>query len=206
MIKIFSLIFVLLAVTILQSCAYKTRFVSSAPSNPVIKKGHQTFHLNRFVRHAVVYEGTGMDGDVFRAVVSDSLRFQNDTLFALYGPEEYKARIDSFIYPGEQTVVVNKQVWQPIAFAKLCRIKSKRQPLSRISVLVGVVSYAAFLTGLIMATKSKDESTANKWGAMALAGDLGFFAAFPSNVAIAKKRFIFKKYRFGQRHRPLILL
>lgn len=188
------------------SCAYSTYMVPSKVNDPVIYKGFKNFHLNSFVRHAVIYDGSGQAGDIFRCYVSDSLRFNNDTLYTLLGPENYKANIDSFVYAGEQTIIINKQVWQSIPLSKLRRIKSKRQPLSRTTTILSVVSYGAFLTGLIMAGKSDEGTVANKWGLLAMAGDFSFIAFYSTNTLVAKKRFIFRDYRLGQRHRPLVLM
>ena len=200
------LIIVFLLGLLTSSCAYKTHIVSSPANDPVIHKGFKNFHLNRFVRHTVIYDGSGQSGDIFRYYVSDSLRFNNDTLYALLGPETFKANIDSFVYPGEYTMLINKQVWQPIPLSKLRRIKSKRQPLSRNTAILSVVSYAAFLTGVILAGKTNDESLSNKWGLLGITGDFSFIAFYSTNILVAKKRFIFKDYRPGQRHRPLVLM
>ena len=178
---------------------FNSRFLFSQNSAFVsqnhIKRGFRTFNMNRFSAHAVMYIAKTDAGDSLCAIITDSIRYTSDTVLARTCGLKEKGCSDTLIPPGERFTLLNNSYWQKIPVNRLKKIKSKRQPIARITAVLVGVTWLSFVTGAIVASTSKHEDVRQVAGNIALIGDLSCAGTWAANLWLAKKRFNFNKFK-----------
>ncbi len=170
-------------------------FVSgNNPSKLLVKRGHRVFNMNRFKMHLVMYVVHQSSADSLCDVISDSLKYTQDTLIVRVCDKIWNRCSDTLIPKGERWLLMNNGYWLKIPINRLYMLKSKRQPLGAITGALVAASYSAFLGGLIVGLISKDEKTQEAAFGSMIIGDLSTIVSFLTNVYVAKKRFKFNRF------------
>jgi hypothetical protein len=173
--------------------AQNSMFISSDPDKPIIKRGNKLVRMNQFTSHLVMYMKPMTQGDSLHFLITDSLRYDADTLYIRLCQSGSKFCGDSLAPPGELFEIIHGRRWLKIPASRLHRIKSKKQPLDNIMQTISIVSYATFVTGLWVLTVNKNDRDEN------LAREILVFfpvtiTSWMMNEWLAKKRFKFHSF------------
>ncbi|WP_317899295.1 hypothetical protein [Aurantibacillus circumpalustris] len=178
-----------------QLLAQKYKLDSTSPNEPIILKGKKAFNMNAFDTHMLMYV-TKLNGeDSLSHVFTDSLRFLNDTILVRLCDMSEKGCSETLVPSNERSSFINKSYWQKIPLNRITKIKSKRQPIARISLTTVIVSYAVFVASAAVSVFSYNSSISQGAAVIAGASNTVFLLGWGTNVFVAKKRFKFNKIK-----------
>lgn len=169
-------------------------FFNDSSLHTKVKRNHRVFKMSRFAEHNVMYVKHTSLGDSLCDYVTDSLKFNADTLSIKICSLKFDWCSDTLVPKGETVVLLNNSYWQKIPIDRLYRIKSKHQPLARITSIITVLASTTFLGGLIVGLASKNDKHASIALNFSIIGDFTVIASTLTNIFLAKKRFKFNKF------------
>lgn len=176
-----------------QNCELNT----ADPAQPLITKGKKSFNLNDFDTHLVMYvtKVEQEELDSLCHVFTDSLRFNTDTILVRLCNLTELGCSDTLVPPNELAAFINNSYWQKIPLNRVTKIKSRRQPLTKITITTVIVSYAVFVSAAVVSVVSKNAEVTHSASVVAGISNSIFFLGWGTNVFIAKKRFKFHKIK-----------